>query len=429
MKRFSKILAYSLVFIIAACAVMIVSFVGTAGTASGTLELFYEGAAEGLNPNGTRLRIRELESDEFLEKVASLLDGGSIPAESLRNCLSIDALNAVSGHTSASYRISVDCRKDDAAAAHRPEDVLQAFFTAFEEDFNGKYCSDTLAACRFDHDAASKLEYWDFLELIETKIGMLKQHLEQLKEESGTSQNWISGESFTSVSNAVDAFSDHEIRQFESYLTRNSVYRDVSSYQNRLRYDKLILCGKYRCSSVRYETLKQVLTDYDVSMITYVMVPMYGRNGAYMTRTVTGIDSFAEEMLDYSNYVKIHSLNLADLNRKLVRTTGSGTTLLNNYGASDWFTARLKSTANVAGVTAEADRMEEALIGQYDRLIERAEDSIEACRARQQENTFTCSICETTVRQRLGIKKALAAGAAFCVIAYLAATLLKKLFT
>lgn len=291
--------------------------------ASGFISLNYEGATEGLNPNGTRFSIHELNSEELIKKVIDQLGlQESISSEDLRDCLSMNPVNSQNPnmrYISSEYAVSLKL-EDRLPYGITAEDVLYRLLILYHDSFISRFALDD-SALDVDWALTKNLEFFEFGALLQSHVKNLNHYLDNLIAESGMAQYRIQGESFRSLMHSVNVFEEIYLNKYIAYVQEKHIFRDVGEYYNKLVYQRLLLDQRYQQAKAEYEIRRDVTSMYDKYMVAFVMVPMFDANeGLYMSRTKIGIDNFTVAANKYSISSGALAKSIAEIDSNMDRT-------------------------------------------------------------------------------------------------------------
>jgi hypothetical protein len=292
-------------------------------TVSAVLSLNYEEAYEGLNPNGTRFNVYELESDEILElAIKNVGLEGELTAAQLREGLSVTpsrAQSVSSRYIATEYNISLSGSVlPDSITA---ESMMRVLMRTYKEQFLNQYGTDD-SALDMDWSDVENWEYLEFADIMSVRVENLITYLDELKSESGMSQYRIEGENFRSLRQSVVNFRDIYLEEYTSFINENCIYANNIDYLNKMQYKRFLMEQELSEKTSEYEIRQEVLNRYDESMITFVMVPMYDdKNGLYMARTDIGIDDLSDESLTYWQSMRTRSLRLKEIDSAIENTS------------------------------------------------------------------------------------------------------------
>ena len=289
--------------------------------ASAEIYLNYDGASNGLNPNGTPYNSAEIISDEVLELAIQEGDLEGFTAESLGNCLKLEPVNSdspvlsvPSGNESETlssenvestysvqtgYRLVYDPTETDLDIP--AETVLSAVTGAYNDYFTDSYLDKYPLLKISDEELAEldDLDYLDILNFFETKTSELQRYMIEYQTKNGSYQSSESGETFYSLYNKIDQFMNIDLERFEAYLLDNGVSKDSDRYINKLNYENKMMDIDYQKDWTIYETNLDAVDLYHREMARIVLVPTEDDNEEfYMSRTRIGVDYLSEDAED-----------------------------------------------------------------------------------------------------------------------------------
>ena len=245
--------------------------------ASGQISLNYEGATEGLNPNGTRYSIHELTGEDLLKEVLYEMGlADCLDPSDLFVALSAYPVNSESvdqRYISSEYAVKLDLEKK-LPFGITADAVLERLLMLYHREFVARFGRDD-SSLDIDWALAKELEYFEFGSMLQSHIKNLIHYLDNLIEESGTAQYRIEGESFRSLLHSVNVFEEIYLNKYIAFVQEKHLFRNVSEYYNKLVYQRMLLNQRYQQAKAEYEIRHKVTEQYDKYMIAFVMVPMY----------------------------------------------------------------------------------------------------------------------------------------------------------
>ena len=294
-------------------------------SASATLNLRYDQAYEGLNPNGTRFNINELLSEEVLKT--------AIERAGLENELSVaDLVDSLGVNASGSQgpknkyiatEYSISLSNEHLPARISAKNMLGLVMETYKQYFMKHYGSND-SALNINWSDAQDWEYIEFSDIMKVKVNNLITYLDDLREESGMYQYYSTGETFRSLSESVANFRDIYLNKYTSYISINGLFKNPENYRSKLEYRRFLVSQSLKNNEDRYHIYQDALNMFDESMITFVMVPMYdGTNGLYMARTAIGMDNLTEESKSYAEKIETNSKEIKEFDMYITQTRSS----------------------------------------------------------------------------------------------------------
>ncbi len=366
--------------------------------ASGQISLNYEGATEGLNPNGTRYSIHELTSDDLLKEVllqmglTDYLDSGDLFVA--LSAYPVNSQSVDQRYISSEYVVKLDLEKK-LPFGITADAVLDRLLMLYHRDFVNRFGRDD-SSLDINWELAEEMEYFEFGSMLQSHIKNLSHYLDNLIEESGTAQYRIEGESFRSLLHSVNVFENIYLNKYIAFVQEKHLFRNVSEYYNKLVYQRMLLNQRYRQAKTEYEIRRNVTDKYDKHMIAFVMVPMFdAKNGLYMSRTKIGIDNYTIGANTYSisSGALAKSIDEIDANMDRTRQTGQNT---------DDF--------------RKADGMIDNIIIQMDKLVQRIRDAAQRYEDYRSKTDMRYSIKSRSAMQIFNVKRNVLYTCGFAVV-------------
>ena len=356
-------------------------------SATATLNLRYDQAYEGLNPNGTRFNINELLSEEVLNT--------AIERAGLENELSIaDLVESLGVNASGSQapknkyiatEYSISLSNEYLPARISANNMLRLVMEAYKQYFMKHYGSND-SALNINWSDAQDWEYIEFSDIMTVKVNNLITYLDDLRQESGMYQYHSTGVSFRSLSESVANFRDIYLNKYTSYISINGLFKNPKNYQSKLEYRRFLISQSLKSNEDRYRIYQDALDMYDETMIAFVMVPMYdGANGLYMARTAIGMDNLTEQSKSYAEKIETNSKEIKGFDMNITQIKNS---------ASD----QLKF--------AFADSMIQEIKDHMDSLISRIHVVKKMYEEYRDKNNVQISLSSYSLMSGFGIKKA-----------------------
>lgn len=263
-----------------------------------TLFLNYAQATQGLYPNGTRLSMYELKSEEVMERAIAYAGlTGQVEPEALASCLSIRNGNtsSVSGSQTficTSYtitytdRLRVPGRSASAMLSMVCKAYKDYFFTRYTDKQTVLGVSDSF----FEAD-----DYLMQLDLLRIKANQLESYVSDRIKENKNFVDPVSGLSFTALEQKLSNFLRYDIANLSAYLLENGVARDRENLLAILNYKIRMNTLSFDRAIAAYQVDNEGIGLYDEAMSAVVMIPTTDAGQRYyMSRTMTGMDYLAD---------------------------------------------------------------------------------------------------------------------------------------
>lgn len=266
-----------------------------------TIRYNYEEAANGENPNGTRLNISEVFSEEMLQEV---IERGnfSVSSEELSDCLSlesafdersIDTTELANANIATEYRIV--CSPKIALYRIDARTLLELLADVYYEYFIGMYSENT-TILELDFDDVNELDYIDLGGYFRIKADKMGRVINMYGQEDGNYHSKTTGETFASLEKKINNFIDIDIERYHSFALGNGLSKDSDGYVTRMRHENRLQKTDYDKQMEIYNVRLEAIEMYDEQMARIVLVPTVDETEEfYMSRTKIGADYFADE--------------------------------------------------------------------------------------------------------------------------------------
>ena len=266
-----------------------------------TIRYSYEEAANGENPNETRLNISEVLSEEILQEV---IERGnfSISYEELSNCLSLESVfdertidPAALEDASIATEYKVACDSKLALYKIDARTLLGLLSDVYYEYFIGNYSENT-SILKLNFDDIKEMDYIDLGEYFQGKADKLYRLINTYSEEAGNYRSSSSGETFAALAKKINNFIQIDIERYHSYVLGNGLSSDSAEYTTRMEHENRLRQTDYEKQMAIYDVRLEAIKMYDEQMARIVLVPTTDEEEEfYMSRTKIGADYFADE--------------------------------------------------------------------------------------------------------------------------------------
>ncbi len=320
-KRWNRLLQVALVI---ACVCLVWSLARTLNSASIVLDLRFEEASLGKNPDYTSFSAAEILSSEVLDAAAKKL-GDRVDPQTLRRHLTLSDLTSVEsvervnnavyngeenyGEYPVRYRLSYHVVPPAAA-----QDGLGAVLTALWDQISlpgkGKIlrviaeCHEAYfranhlqsdAVLAVDWGALDEMDHYNRLQAVEL---VTQRAIRLLEEECVTAPEFVSGQSGTSFSDLnylLGQISAMDINAYKAYILDTGLTVEREILLQQLRNFRDSKQEEYERQSAAYEVCMQAISVYDPDTTRVVFIPSLDTEDSfYMSRTKVGMDLLVE---------------------------------------------------------------------------------------------------------------------------------------
>lgn len=310
--------------------------------------LNYEGAKEGLNPDGSRFNISEIVSDEVLKKAIIIL-GSDLTVDSLKNRITIDSkmpISAIEKTTAAiasgsNYRYNpsefdVYYSQKKKLAKNETIDFIHALSKAYNEYFLNKYSEKNVI---LEFDGSTEFENYDYYEIqqiLSDKISSMLNYLGRHQSISPAFRAESTGYTFENLSNMLINLRDQDLDKLRAYIIQNRISKDGDKFIRKQEYlaDKKLT--QFESNSQASQIAKEALEIYDPFITGIAFIPSVDQqNEYYMSRTKTGLDNLAMRSYDLGIFANSFKKGIDEKKYLINKYSATGTVDTNRVEAAD----------------------------------------------------------------------------------------------
>lgn len=321
--------------------------------ASAVISFNYQEASSGLTPNGTRFNASEILSDDVLSTAISNGNFNNVSVDDLRSRLEVvpvtagETLSVDQSYISTEYQLIYYAGWNTRHL--KPQDVVDMVAHAYYDDFINTYSRKT-NILEMDYGELEDADYLDIVDYFSAKANSLYNYASVLSSENVSFQSEDTGETFSSIAEKVQNFSDVQLERYEAFVLTYGISDNKSQYIARLNYNNRITSTSYLRNVAAHEVYLEAIDLYQRDMATVVLVPSEDTEGQYyMSRTKIGVDYFADEAEKTMQQAADQQLEIET----------------NNYTINQLLSAGSSDTA-----AAQADAMVESLKSEYESLYQ-----------------------------------------------------------
>lgn len=364
----------------------------------------YPQASKGLTPNGTTLDVREILSDEVLEKVISEMNLGNLSPDELRNTLSIHNVKQQSGvsvdnlYVSTEYNIFYNA--SDKTTSVDKDILIKSIADAYYDYFVDRYGRKT-EILEEDLSEINDLDYLDMNSYLQRKADAIIEYMEMCRAENSTFVSEATQESFGSVRDKAINFKDVSLDRNRSYILKYGISKDKEQYISRLNYGNRLENVEYMKNLAAYRVRISAIERYDGDITRAVLVPTRDESGEfYQSRTKIGTDYFADEANRHLQYATDNQLTI-ETNNYYIESISASKGMIGQRKKADEMVESLKAEL------VEISRLAAETVKDYDSSTSNGYISFSA----QDESAFARSCLKKTA-----LYTAVLALAMLCVI-------------
>lgn len=312
-------IAIMLLFAIAGLALSAVQFMNssrpTAATAN--IEFTFEGAANGIAPNGSLFNISDITSDEVLTEALKARDlDGTYTAEQIRECLVargvypanmveqvrsyISLLDTTSNHEVAitdyhatTYTVELYDDFDSSISRENLEGLLKAVISAYKDNFAKIYANglkqDDLTA------SLSEYDYPQQADIIEAYLSTVAGYAQEMYARRPSFRH--EGAGFNDIVVRLKSLIGSDLARVKADLTLNALSRESDRLKHHYEYEIKVLENQQESQRTRLDALDQLIDAYEKNSVIYLT------NGQIVTRIENNSNLTYDTLIDQQTEV------------------------------------------------------------------------------------------------------------------------------
>ena len=265
-------------------------------SATTSMSLTYQEAAEGLNPNGTRYNTNELYDTELLRSVIDSLGiSSSLTADELSEDLYIEPARQSGGdkenYICTTWNITITLKEKIPHVSVGT--ILDVLCQKYKEQFLDEY-SERWSAVEFSSDTLLSNEPYVRLQQLSMKATELDTYLTKRVNASEGQDTAVDGTDFSTLSRQVKNVLNYDVENLQSVVLRDGISSNTTLLLNTLSYKLKLDKKTYDTQMAYYDANNAGISQYDESMSAVVMIPTVDEsNEFYMSKTKTALDELA----------------------------------------------------------------------------------------------------------------------------------------
>ena len=259
-------------------------------SASARLQLTFDGAAEGIAPDGRRFDINELASDEVVaealkaagldsrysvEKIRqSLVVAGAYPEDIVNQTMSYESLlDFTTNRTLTAERfnptlftVKLNNNFDPKISQKDLESILKNILTVYKAKFAEAYTQGVPSnAATF---VLSDYDYPQQLEILQQRLAIVSRYAEEMYEKEPTFK--YRGAGFNDIVVRLNALTDSDIGRLNANLTLNALTKDPERLLTQYRFELRDLGNSLSKRRAQLSLLDKLIASYEKSEILYI---------------------------------------------------------------------------------------------------------------------------------------------------------------
>ncbi len=252
--------------------------------ARATLQLTFDGAADGTAPNGRAYSIRDLTSDEVIglalersslgdritpdELRASLYIQGNYPSDIVTQAMSYESLLDFAINREVKYDIyhptqfTVILYNDFSLKQGELTGLLDNVMNAYKEVFTAKYSATVSLTIGDDVFEADSLEYAQRIDLMRTTVSQLALYAREMAAKDATLRvDGIGG--FSDVAVRLQSLMDNELESLNARISTDALSADANRLISQYNYQISVYGNQRDAQKKRLESLNELIGTYE----------------------------------------------------------------------------------------------------------------------------------------------------------------------
>lgn len=280
----------------------------------------------------------------------------------------------------------VHCSSDVLQYDIKPDELLSLLADVYYEYFLENYAEND-QILNLDLGSLDDMDYMDVDDYLSMKAYELSSYIKNFGYEDSSFRMDDTGETFASLGEKIDNFSNVELERYRSFVLQNGLSTNKVDYSTRMDYENRLLQVKYEKNMAAYNVRLEAINLYDGQMARIVLVPTSDLNNEfYMSRTKIGVDNFANEADDYLK-------DATDLRKQMENKQYANSQIQN-------------ATANYL-FYKQADEMILSMKQELEDLAAQSKKLSDAYLQKKRNGYLYLALVQTNLQALLGVKKSL----------------------
>lgn len=306
--------------------------------ATATIEFSFDGAANGIAPNGASFDLSEIWSDEVLAdalKAASL--EGTYTPQQLRDSLVVRGVypediaeqatnyeslldfktnraTTVGDYHATTYGVVLYNGFDKAISRENLEALMQGIMTSYQAFFASRYAYGLEA-----QDPLFDLEQYDYpqqLEIMQRYYEEMTGYAQELYEKEAEFR--YEGKGFNDINVRLNTLITSDISRLNADLTMNALTRNVARLTTQYQYEIQALSTSLEKKTEQLERMDALIASYEKDEIIYVstsesLTKIDGNSSETYDELVVQRKEIADSITQINSQISVLQLKLSDL--------------------------------------------------------------------------------------------------------------------
>ncbi len=308
-------------------------------SATASLQFSFEGAADGIAPNGNPFSLDDLTSDEVLEAALSatglsgtytpeqlrenLLITGSYPENLVQQVMSYESLMSFTANRELTvreyhptlFRVALYSDFDKTISEAKLEELLQSIL----DSFRARLAQTGAINLDWGDDAIYALEKYDYpqqLEVIQETMTQKARYAQELYEKKPTFA--CDGKGFNDIYVRYNSLVESDIQRLNASITMNALTRNTARLLTQYQFEIRDLNNQLAKYTEELERLDALIASYEKNEIIYLsttdsLTKIDGNSSETYDALVSARKEVSDEITQINSKIATYQLKLADL--------------------------------------------------------------------------------------------------------------------
>lgn len=345
--------------------------------ASATLQFTFDGAADGIAPNGARFDIAGIASDEVLAEglkaaslegsytpeqiAASLVTRGVYPEDMAAQVMSYESLldftanreTTVGDYHPTTYGVALYSDFDPSISESALKALLEGILASYKAYFARVYANGLeKGSLLFTLD---EYDYPQQLEIVQGHFETMAQYAAEMYERKPTFR--LNGAGFNDISVRLNNLIASDITRLNADLTMNALTRDTARLMTQYQFEIRDLSNQLDKQTTQLDKLDKLVESYDKNEIIYLsttdsLTKIDGNSSETYDELVNRRKEVADGITEINSQISEYQLKLSDLMREETAATPAAQ-VSEDMDAQQVAEASAEAAAEVVAMTEE----------------------------------------------------------------------------
>ncbi len=321
-------------------------------SAVASLQFSFDGAAEGVAPNGHVFNVEDLTSDEVLEAALSAagLSGtytadqlrgnlavtGSYPEDLVEQVMSYESLMSFAANRELTvneyhptlFTVALYGDFDKAISQTKLEELLQGVM----DSFCARLTQTTSVSLDWGEDAIYALDKYDYPQQLEVIQETMTQQARYAEEMYGKEPTFArDGKGFNDIYVRFNSLIESDIQRLNASITMNALTRNTARLLTQYQFEIRDLNNQLTKQTEQLERLDALIASYEKNEIIYLsttdsLTKIDGNSSETYDALVTARKDVSDKITKINSKITTYQLKLADLMKDSAEQTATAQT-------------------------------------------------------------------------------------------------------